>query len=36
MTRDPVLADEDTSLGELVRLMEKNGIKRLPVKVTLQ
>jgi CBS domain-containing protein len=31
MTRDPVVADEDTSLDELVHLMEKNGIKRLPV-----
>jgi CBS domain-containing protein len=31
MTRDPVVADEDASLDELVLLMEKNGIKRLPV-----
>ncbi len=31
MTRDPVVADEGTSLDELVHLMEKNGIKRLPV-----
>lgn len=31
MTRDPVVVVEDTSLDELVRLMEKNGIKRLPV-----
>ena len=31
MTRDPVVADEDTPLDELVHLMEKNGIKRLPV-----
>jgi CBS-domain-containing membrane protein len=31
MTRDPITADEDTSLDELVYLMEKNGIKRLPV-----
>ena len=31
MTRHPVAPDEDTSLDELVHLMEKNGIKRLPV-----
>ena len=31
MTRDPVAADENTSLDELVHLMEKNGIRRLPV-----
>jgi predicted transcriptional regulator len=31
MTRDPIAAGEDTPLDELVRLMEKNGIKRLPV-----
>ena len=31
MTRDPVVAEEDTSLDELIHLMEKNGIKRLPV-----
>jgi len=31
MTRDPVVADEETSLDELVHLMEENGIKRLPV-----
>jgi CBS domain-containing protein len=31
MTREPVAVDEDTSLDELVHLMEKNGIKRLPV-----
>lgn len=31
MTRDPVSVDEQTELEELVRLMEKNGIKRLPV-----
>ena len=31
MTRDPVVAGEDTSLDELVHLMETNGIKRLPV-----
>jgi CBS-domain-containing membrane protein len=31
MTRDLVTVDEDTPLNELVRLMEKNGIKRLPV-----
>ena len=35
MTRDPVVAHEDTSLDELIHLMEKNGIKRLPVRVTL-
>ena len=27
MTRDPIAAGEDTPLDELVRLMEKNGIK---------
>ena len=31
MTRDPVVAGEDTSLDELVHLIETNGIKRLPV-----
>jgi CBS domain-containing protein len=31
MTRDPVTADEDTPLDEMVRLMENNHIKRLPV-----
>ena len=31
MTRDPVTADENTPLDQLVHLMEKNGIKRLPV-----
>jgi CBS domain-containing protein len=31
MTRDPVTVDEETPLEELVRLMEKHGIKRLPV-----
>lgn len=31
MSRDVVVADEDTPLDELVHLMEKNGIKRLPV-----
>ena len=31
MTRDPVVADEATSLDELVHLRERNGIKRLPV-----
>jgi CBS domain-containing protein len=31
MTRDPIGVDENAPLDELVRLMEKNGIKRLPV-----
>jgi CBS-domain-containing membrane protein len=31
MTREPITVDEETPLEELVRLMEKNGIKRLPV-----
>jgi CBS domain-containing protein len=31
MTPDPITVDEETPLEELVRLMEKNGIKRLPV-----
>ncbi len=31
MTRDPVTVDEQTPLSELVDLMEKHGIKRLPV-----
>ena len=31
MTPDPITADEETPLEELVRLMEKNDIKRLPV-----
>lgn len=31
MTQDPVVVTEDTPLERLVHLMEKNGIKRLPV-----
>ena len=31
MTTDPITVDEETPLEDLVRLMEKNGIKRLPV-----
>jgi CBS domain-containing protein len=31
MTAEPVTADEDTPLADLVGLMERNGIKRLPV-----
>lgn len=31
MTPDPITVDEETPLQELVRLMEKNDIKRLPV-----
>src|SRR5690348_4451670 len=31
MTRDPITVGEETPLGDLVGLMEKNGIKRLPV-----
>jgi len=31
MTPDPVTVTEDTPLEELVRLMEKKGVKRLPV-----
>jgi CBS domain-containing protein len=31
MTRDPIGAAENTPLDQLVHLMEKNGIKRLPV-----
>ena len=31
MTRDPITVSEETPLEDLVRLMEKNGIKRLPV-----
>lgn len=31
MTEDPITVGEETALEELVRLMEKNGIKRLPV-----
>src|SRR5215470_5044446 len=31
MTPDPLMVEEDTRLEELVHLMEKNGIKRLPV-----
>jgi CBS domain-containing protein len=31
MTSDPVTVTEDTSLDEVVRAMEKRGIKRLPV-----
>jgi CBS domain-containing protein len=31
MTSDPITVDEQTSLDELVRIMEKKGVKRLPV-----
>jgi CBS domain-containing protein len=31
MTRDPLVVSEETTLEEIVRLMEKNGVKRLPV-----
>jgi len=31
MTPEPIAVDEDTPLEEIVRLMEKHGIKRLPV-----
>src|SRR5215510_14947015 len=31
MTPDPITVDEQTPLEQLVHLMEKNGIKRLPV-----
>jgi CBS domain-containing protein len=31
MTRDPISVDEDCSLEEVVALMEKKGIKRVPV-----
>ncbi len=31
MTENPITVGEETTLEELVRLMEKNGIKRLPV-----
>src|SRR3954471_12437326 len=31
MTPDPITVGEETSLEELVRVMEKNGIKRIPV-----
>ncbi len=31
MTQRPITVDEETPLEDLVRLMEKNGIKRLPV-----
>jgi len=31
MTRDPITVSEQTPLSELVELMEKHGIKRLPV-----
>ena len=31
MTADPITVGEETPLEELVRLMEKNDIKRLPV-----
>jgi CBS domain-containing protein len=31
MTRDPVTVEEETPLGEIVHLMEKKGIKRIPV-----
>lgn len=31
MTRDPITAEEQTPLDELVHLMEKKGIKRLPI-----
>jgi len=32
MTRDPVTVEEQTPLDEIVRLMEKHHVKRLPVK----
>jgi CBS domain-containing protein len=31
MTRNPLVVSEDTTLEEIVRLMEKNRVKRLPV-----
>ena len=31
MTENPITVDEETPLEDLVRLMEKKGIKRLPV-----
>ena len=31
MTRDPITVSEETSLQDLVHLMEKHGVKRLPV-----
>ncbi|CAN5923661.1 CBS domain-containing protein [soil metagenome] len=31
MTRDVVTADEDATLGELVALIEKHGVKRVPI-----
>src|SRR6516165_7315206 len=31
MTKDPLTITEDTSLAEIVDLMEKNNVKRLPV-----
>jgi signal-transduction protein with cAMP-binding, CBS, and nucleotidyltransferase domain len=31
MTADPLTASDDTPLDEIVRMMEKRGIKRLPV-----
>ena len=31
MTADPVTVNEETELGELVSLMERKGVKRLPV-----
>lgn len=31
MTRDPLVVTEETPLDEIVRLMEKKGVKRLPV-----
>jgi CBS domain-containing protein len=31
MTRDPLVVTEETTLEEIVRLMEKNRVKRLPV-----
>lgn len=31
MTGDPITASEDTTLGQLVQLMEKHNIKRLPI-----
>jgi CBS-domain-containing membrane protein len=31
MTRDPLTITEDSTIEEIVNLMEKNGVKRLPV-----
>ena len=31
MTRDPTTASEDTPLGEIVDLMERHQIKRIPI-----